>query len=123
MSLDIIAEGILTERGRVKREVEGVKNAIMLRKKANRFGVGLNLGDSKCPLCGDGLKRKVIHNDTFLLCVKCGTHKLFKDVQDAPRFFNEAMMPGVTGQTRGTPLVTIGANGKIKRIQMDGGGM
>ena len=121
MGLDIIAEGILSERGRAQREIVGVRNAINLRRRAQIAGVRLKLGDTKCPLCGDGLKRKVMNEGTFLLCVKCGTHKHFPGVMDAPRNFNEPMTPGVTGQARGTPLVVIDANGKIKMIHMNGG--
>jgi len=55
---------------------------------------------SVCPACGQGLKRKVAHEETLLYCMNCSFLHHVPFVMDEARSFGEPYLPGVTGRVR-----------------------
>jgi uncharacterized protein (DUF983 family) len=76
-------------------------------------------GSTICPVCGQGIMLRTFEasDATVGVCNACGWNQKWDRALDEGREPGASYIPGVTGRIRGTTVVSIGLDGKIKEIR------
>lgn len=117
MTMDEIASKALWEANSVREVKYWLRKAEMYRRAAEE--AHFTWRDRRCPGCGHALKLRTseIAEQTLFLCPSCGWNKTFPFAMQEGRPVGEPYIPGVTGKPRGRVVVTLGPDGKIRRVK------
>ena len=101
------------------RQRDEVRAAMRQVMETQALGVRAREGATTCPVCGQGLHLRTFEagNATVGVCHGCGWNQKWDRALDEGRAPGDPFTPGVTGRVRGTTVVSIGLDGKIKEIR------
>jgi len=82
--------------------------------------------DTVCPVCGDGIKKRVIEHphremgidgQTVFICQRCHATKIFPFTMDEGRELGTPYTPGITGRQRGYVARIDAVTGRLKEVK------